>query len=707
MRAVYKRELKSYFHTVTGCLFIAVNLLFVGIYYTAFNLSYGIPYVSYALNNAVIIFLIITPILTMRSFSEERRLKTDQLLLTSPTSIFGIVFGKYLAMLTVFAVSTAIICVYPLLLMTFGTIPMSETYVAIFGYFLYGAACIAVGMFVSSLTENPILASIGTFAVLFASFLMSGIESLISPEGNLFTEILECFNIGSRLNYLMAGVFDLNAVLWFFTVIFLFLFFTYESIQKRRYSFSSKTLKLTAYSGTMTVFVTAIAVSANVAASFIPSASMQIDVTDDRIYSITEQTEKIIGGLTEDVTVYVFAKEENADTAVTQTLNKYEAADTGNHLKIEYIDPAVNPNFAISYGGDQASEKSLIVAGEKRSRVIDYNDLYETEFDYSTYQQNTTGYDAEGQLTSAISYVTSDDMPKMYVITGHNEASISDSLAKLFAKENIEIKEINLMNYDAVPSDASGILILSPTVDYSAEDVQKVQDYLKNGGKALIFSTYSEDALPNFSSVMEEYGCRLADGIVVESDHSHYYQNPFYLLPEIKSHDITSTIKNQNRYVFLPYAQGIFIDENLRDGLTVESLLESSEFSYTKADMEDAKTLEKEEEDAKGPFVLAVYVEEERSDDVKTQIAWFTTENMLTDSIDASVSGSNTELVMNAVSQMVDTQVRVSIPVKKYEASGLTIARSHVTSISFFTTIFLPLLFLTVGIIIWLRRKNR
>ena len=123
--------------------------------------------------------------------------------------------------------------------------------------------------------------------------------------------------------------------------------------------------------------------------------------------------------------------------------------------------------------------------------------------------------------------------------------------------------------------------------------------------------------------------------------------------------------------------------------------------------MEDAKTLEKEEEDAKGPFVLAVYVEEERSDDVKTQIAWFTTENMLTDSIDASVSGSNTELVMNAVSQMVDTQVRVSIPVKKYEASGLTIARSHVTSISFFTTIFLPLLFLTVGIIIWLRRKNR
>lgn len=707
MKAVYKRELKSYLQTVTGCLFIAVNLIFVGIYYTAFNLSYGYPYVSYALSSAVFIFLIITPILTMRSFAEEKRQKTDQLLLTSPTSVAGIVFGKYLAMVTVFAVPVAVICLYPLVLSAFGSVPLLETYVAVLGYFLFGATCIAVGMFLSSLTENQIIASVSTFAVLLASFLMSGIESLISQTGNLFTKILECFNIASRLNNLMEGVLDLNAVLWFLTVIVLFLFFTYQSVQKRRYSFSVKTLKISAYSNSMIVIVTAAAVAVNFLAAQIPSAKTQIDITDDKLYSITEQTREIVLSLKEDVTVYVLAKEENADATLLQTLNKYEDADKGKHFKVEFKDPSVNPNFAAEYGGAETSGGSLIVVSDKRSKIIDSGDLYETEIDYTTYQEIPTGYDGEGQLTSAISYVTSDDMPKLYVITGHNEAALSGKLAKLIAKENVDTQEINLMNYEAVPDDAAGIFILSPTVDYSKEDAKKIKDYLKQGGKAVIFSSYSEEKLTNFESIMEEYGCTVVDGMVVEKDSSHYYQNPFYLLPEIESHAITSSVIAQKRYVFLPYAQGISISEDLREGLNVTSLLKSSDASYSKTDVAGAKTLNKEEADVQGPFALAVYVEEQIAEDEKTQIAYFTTENMLTESIDDSVSGSNTELVMSAVSRMVDHEVSVSIPVKDYEVKHLTIARSHVAAISFVTTILLPFFIFAGGILVWMKRRKK
>lgn len=707
MRAVFKRELKAYFQTVTGCLFIAVNLLFVGIYYAAFNLSYGYPYFSYALSNAVFIFLVITPILTMRSLAEEKRQKTDQLLLTSPTSIGAIVLGKYLAMTAVFAVPVVIFCTYPLVLSLFGTVPLSEAYTAVLGYFLFGAVCIAVGLFVSSLTENLIIASVGTFAVLFLSYLMTGIESLISTTGNLFTEVLDCFNIASRLNNLMEGVLDLNAVLWFLTAIALFLFFTYESIQKRRFSLSSGMLRLSAYSTFMTVLVAAAAVAVNVAAAKIPSAVTQIDITNDRLYSITEQTEKIVGGLQEDVTIYVFAKEENADGIVTQTLNKYEAADQNGHLTVEYIDPAVNPDFVASYGGEQTSSGSLVVVSGKRSKVIASEDLYATELDYTTYQEITTGYDAEGQLTSAISYVTSDDMPKLYVISGHNEAVVSGTLADLIAKENIEMQEINLMNYNAVPDDAAAILILSPTVDYSGDDVSKVKDYLAGGGKAVLFSTYAEEKLTNYNSIMEEYGCRLADGMVVEEDSSHYYQNPFYLLPQIRSHAVTSSIAEQNRYVFLPYAQGIVIDDEPREGVTVTALLESSEDSYSKTDVSGAKALEKEAGDIDGPFALAVFAEEEQEEGEKTQIVYFTTENMLTESIDSSVSGSNTELVMSAIGQMVDHEVSSTVPVKNYQVSQLTIPRSRVAAVSLVVTVLLPLLFFAAGIVVWLKRRKK
>lgn len=175
MRAIYKRELRAYFQSMIGYVFIAFLVAFAGIYFMAYNLNYGYPYFSYVLSGITFIFLIAIPLLTMRSFSEEQKNKTDQLLLTSPVSLFEVVAGKYLAMVTILAVPCLIYLIFPLIIMAQGTAYIVIDYLSVLVFFLLGCVYIAIGMFISSLTQSQILAAIGTFAVLLVLYLWEGI----------------------------------------------------------------------------------------------------------------------------------------------------------------------------------------------------------------------------------------------------------------------------------------------------------------------------------------------------------------------------------------------------------------------------------------------------------------------------------------------------------------------------------------------------
>lgn len=179
MTAVYKRELKSYFQSMTGAVFIAFLLAFTGIYFVAYNLSAGYPYFSYTLSGSLIVFLVGIPLITMRSFSEERRSKTDQLLLTAPVSLLRIVMGKYLAMVTVIAVPNVIFCIYPLIIKSQGIAYLTVDYISILVFFLLGCVYAAIGMFLSALTESQIIAFVSTFGILLVLYLWDGILSLL------------------------------------------------------------------------------------------------------------------------------------------------------------------------------------------------------------------------------------------------------------------------------------------------------------------------------------------------------------------------------------------------------------------------------------------------------------------------------------------------------------------------------------------------
>ncbi|MBQ8906392.1 MAG: ABC transporter permease [Ruminococcus sp.] len=287
MTAIYQKELNSYFRGMLGYLFTAFVLIFAGIYTMAYNLSGAYSNFAYVLDAISFIYLIAVPILSMRTFAEERKQKTDQLLYAMPVPMSSVVIGKYLAMVTVLLIPMGILCVYPLILAQFGTISLGTAYGSIFAFFMLGACLLSVGLFISSLTDNQVASAVMTLVAVLLLFFMSGLASFVSSEASaslmaliivslifafvlyvlsknpivaagvgivcigalmgyyafepavfegLFGEIMTQLSVFDRFYGFIDGVFDLKAIIYYASMIAVFLFLTVQSMEKRRWS---------------------------------------------------------------------------------------------------------------------------------------------------------------------------------------------------------------------------------------------------------------------------------------------------------------------------------------------------------------------------------------------------------------------------------------------------------------------------------------
>lgn len=710
MFAIFKREFRSQFQSVIGWLFLGITLFMFGLYFYVYNLVNCYSTITYTLSSVTFILLITVPILTMRVLAEERKNKTDQLILTAPVSLGKVVLGIYLALSAVFMIDVAVIALTPLFLRIFGTVSFGECYAAVLGYWLFGETCIAIGLFLSSLTESQVIAAVLTFATLFLGYMMSGITNVISSTGNLFTKIIGCYDLTTPLENFFDGMVDLTAVIYFVSLIALFLFLTVQSIQKRRWSMSTKKIKTGVFSTGFIAVALAAVVVVNLIGAQLPDSLQAIDMSSQKLYSITDTTKEVLDQLDEDITIYVLASESSQDATLGKTLDRY--AGYSDHIKIEYKDPSITPTFYTNYTDDSVTMKSLIVESSKRAKVIDYSDIYESEIDYSTYSSTVTGYDGEGQLTSAIQYVTGDDMPVVYELTGHDESSISGNFKSAIEKQNITLESLNLLEVDEVPEDAEAIIINAPQKDFSQDDADKVITYLKNGGKAVITSGYTTEELTNFESILAEYQVTMEKGVLLESDRSAYYQMPYYLIPTAKSSTVTSDIYGD--YIFLPLARGISYEDTSSEedsSITYEQLLASSDSSYMKADPSNMKSYDKEEGDAEGPFTLGLAVSEtmenEDGESVTTELYVFSCDSIFTDSADEMVSGNNSALFSGIISRFSDSEVSSVVPVKSYESTTLTISQRNIVFGGLVVMILVPLILIAAGIVIWVRRRRK
>ena len=466
---------------------------------------------------------------------------------------------------------------------------------------------------------------------------------------------------------------------------------------------SSKNIRKGSYSLGISVVVLAIAVVFNLVVGKLPSQYRNVDLSQTKLSTIGDTTKELVSNLDQDVTIYQIAESGSENETIQKLLERYEGLSS--HVKVETMDPVLHPNFVSEYTDDDLASNSLIVVGENRSKVIPYADIFESTINYQTYQYETTGFDGEGQVTSAISYVTTDSLPVMYTITGHKEATMTDDMKSAIEKENIEMKDLNLLTEESVPDDADSVMLFSPQNDLSEEEADKLITYMENGGKAIIITSYSDKEMPNLQKVLNNYGIGTMAGVVLEADGQHYISgNPTYLVPNIGSADALGELAKSNSYVLMPVAQAVEKLEDRRDTVTIESLLTTSDSAYVKTNVNG--TLEKEDGDAEGPFDVGVAVTES-VDNGETKLVYLTSANLFSQQVDAMVSGNNVKLLANSVSWMCDQEQSVSIPSKSTQISYLTVTAASARMWGMVTIGLLPVLCLVIGGGIWFKRRKR
>ncbi len=453
------------------------------------------------------------------------------------------------------------------------------------------------------------------------------------------------------------------------------------------------------YSLIITAVVLALLIAVNVFAESLPATATKPDISAGKLYSVTGNTKVVVNGLEDDVTIYWIVQADQENTILERLLEKYESLS--DHLTVVKRNPDVYPTFVEKYTDEQAQNNSLVVECGDRSRYIAYDDIFVTDVDYYSYAY-TTSFDGEGAITSAIDYVTSDDLPTLYLVEGHGEAELPGGFAETLAKENIETAGLTLATVDEIPDDADAVMIYAPQSDISEEEKTMLAGYVQDGGKLLVLAGPVEDgALTNLTALLENYGVTAQDGIVVEADRAHYgFQQPLILIPDLGVSEITEPLTEERYFPMLPIAQGLVTGGDVNG--TVTELLTTSDAAFSKLAGFDLTTYEKEEGDIDGPFALAVDIE----DDGGGELIWFGSGQFLEDMYNAYSSGANSDLVMNALSKLIGEREALAIRSKSLNYNYLTISESASNVLKTVMIGLVPLAFLGIGIAVVIRRRR-
>ena len=442
-----------------------------------------------------------------------------------------------------------------------------------------------------------------------------------------------------------------------------------------------------------------------------------MDLTEEKIYSLSDQTKSILKDLDQDVDVYIINEKTDVNEAYARIWKEYRKASPRIHLKYRSQDSY--PNFARKYAGESEeipNDSAVVVCG-KKYRYLSADD-YVSYTMGSDYSYNADSLVLESKMTEAINYVTADVTPKIYQLTGHSEADLTASVVSALQGDNYELNELSLLKKKKVPKDCELLIINGPQKDLSKEERKRIEKYMDRGGKMYIFLDAAEEKLKNLNSLLEDYGIDPQKGVVVETDPNLDTQYPIYLLPDIEDTEVTKAQYDSNVFVLTPSAKGL---KKVSDGkkdkkdkdkkdkdekesknkYTVTPLLTSSEESFSKVDT-NSSTIDKEKGDIDGPFAIAAAV----SDESGGRLIVTGCANMLDDNIDQAVSGANKDFFLNGVNYLTKQESKISIRAKSLATETVTVP-AFAQKMALITTVFvIPGLLLLAGIIVVVRRRR-
>ena len=452
------------------------------------------------------------------------------------------------------------------------------------------------------------------------------------------------------------------------------------------------------------IMVIVIAIFANLVVSGLPSTYTQFDMTENGLYTLSDQSKRIAASVTGDVTLYLLASSGQEDATIMRLLNEYAAQSS--HIHVETVDPNERPTFlnAYDFSTYQLYQNSVIVDASGRYRLVGYNEIYVTDydFDYSTYAYSTTTtFDGENALTNAIHYTTSDNLPTIYLLSGHGEQELDEDFEDMLAQDNYTTATLSLLSLEAVPEDASAVLIQAPSSDLADDETDVLISYLLSGGHVLLLTDYLEaDTMPNLLRLTKAMGLTVAPGIIIEGDRNmRITRYPHYILPNMESHDITQALIDGGYYILTPIAQPLSETDDTDAQITF--LLTTSSQAFAKQAGLQMTTTEREDGDTDGPFHVGAISEKGGT------LVWFTSGSMLYSSIDRTVAGANSNLVLNALGLMTEQEETISIRAKSLDEDGLILTSSASGLLSVIMIGVIPACLIVLGIVIYVRRKRR
>lgn len=468
-------------------------------------------------------------------------------------------------------------------------------------------------------------------------------------------------------------------------------------------SFKSKKFKYGGYATVMTLIVIAALIIVNLVADLVP---VRIDLTSNKMYSLSEQTEDVLTNLEEDITIYFIGEPGSANVMIEEIVQRY--ARLSNHISTDYLDPVRDPITAQKYtkDGGQLSYGNLLVEQGEVFRIISQYDMY----NFSQSQSGETRVESlavEQRLTSAILFVSGAEMPVAYMLEGHGEASLNYDTKKQMELENFDIQTLNLLGMDEVPEDADLLIINGPQRDLSDEELTVLDNYFSNNGKAIFMIDLLIQELPNFQTLFQTYGIQLSNSLVVEGEQGKYIGgNPLYVLPELSNHEIVSPIKSNSIPLIIPGAQAIEVLDSRRNTLTIEPLLTTSDKAFGRSATSSETSLEKQEGDLSGPFSLAVAIEDRvynlsANETYKARMVVIGNSGFLNTGMEGA-----SNLFMNSLNWVFEREESISIRPKALGVQPLTITATQQKIYGGLSMIIIPLACLIAGLVVWLRRRN-
>ncbi len=488
---------------------------------------------------------------------------------------------------------------------------------------------------------------------------------------------------------------------------------------KKSTHFTKKKLQYGSISIVLVIVFIASVVLVNAGVSYLTDRfNLKADISAEGLYEVSEQTEIMLKNLREPVTAYILLSEDEvmANTGYAEAnelLKRYQSMSNGM-FNVEYVDILKNPTFTQNYETNESlSRGTFIIESSKRYKIASLLDLYEISYNYDSTTGKTTqyysGFAADQSFASALHYVTTEDLPTVVTIVGHNEY-YGTSFLNIFTSNNYYVQEVNLLMED-IPSDAAMIVIGAPTTDYTSEEIEKIDEYLTASyGSAIVFSDMMTEGTPNLDLYFEEWGVKYNDEMALDTTRA--VSSPIMIAPLLVDTTLTENLSlSTNDIILAPYSRTMEQLWTSRGGRTSKVILQTSDDSYAKAYSTDTQisTYEKEADDTAGPLNVAVLTtmsEYKNNTRYDANVLFFGTSTIASDSMLETASFANLKFLTAAVDYMNPMVDAVSIEARDFTNTELVILEDQANVIFWTLIVILPLIVLAMGFVVWIKRRN-